>query len=146
MYTARCKPPPSRSNISLQVGQDDNFPLEGSQIYFSCPTGHILSNSDVTSAICTSDGEWSPDPSQLHCESTYYSITIFVGDCTDVCWRWLVFCYYCHVCKSTLTSQCMTCRWPSHCGFRGHFMHCFHHALNLWDRVCSDFQEKRNTS
>ena len=57
------------SNVSVNF---DNFLLEGSQAFFSCPQQQALSHSTLTSATCTSSGEWSPDLSQLkllQCES-----------------------------------------------------------------------------
>ena len=43
----------------------DNLQYEGSTVTFVCPPGLVLIGS--SSATCTENGEWEPDPSGLMC-------------------------------------------------------------------------------
>lgn len=54
------------SNDSVPVIENyDGFSVEGSTIKFSCPPGLVLSG--PSTATCTENGEWEPDPGQLIC-------------------------------------------------------------------------------
>ena len=44
---------------------DDN--MEGSVLTISCLEGYLLPEGDVE-FVCTSNGSWSPDPLNYHCE------------------------------------------------------------------------------
>ena len=65
-FPVKCTPPIPTTNVNIDY--DSEILLEGSQIQFSCPQDHVLSNRQVTSATCTEAGDWEPDPSNLHCQ------------------------------------------------------------------------------
>ena len=50
---------------SIGPGYDDVISVEGTTIMFSCPPGLLLIGS--SSATCTENGEWEPDPSGVTC-------------------------------------------------------------------------------
>ena len=58
---------------------DDN--VEGSVLTISCLEGYILPEGDVE-FVCTSNGSWSPDPLDYHCENGkrfVYHLHIYIG-------------------------------------------------------------------
>ena len=48
------------NNSVPSVESYDDLPIEGSTVRFSCPPGSVLVRS--SSATCTENGEWEPDP------------------------------------------------------------------------------------
>ena len=69
-FIAKCDHPrdllSAESNVSVSAIEGYNgFPIEGSIVRFSCPSGQVLFGPD--SAKCTENGEWEPDLSQTMC-------------------------------------------------------------------------------
>ena len=50
------------------VGYDDFIPVQGNIVMFGCSSGFELVVNN--SAICTDNGKWEPDPSQLMCNAS----------------------------------------------------------------------------
>ena len=63
-------------------------PVEGTQIYFSCPPGLLLSGPNLS--MCMENEEWEPTPREVECEGT--SDNIITG-------------YYAHTDHDTLRSR-----------------------------------------
>ena len=54
-------------------GSQDSPPIEGQFITYTCPTGFILTGSNVS--VCTRNGEWEPDPGQVDCIGNEFNNT-----------------------------------------------------------------------
>ena len=72
LILAKCGHPellPMTSNDTVPTveGQND-LPIEGSTVIFSCPPGLVLIGPN--SATCTESGEWEPDFSSLMCNNS----------------------------------------------------------------------------
>ena len=52
--------------IVVVSGFQDRHPfIEGQSITYTCPTGFILTGSNMS--VCTGNREWEPDPGQVDC-------------------------------------------------------------------------------
>ena len=58
----------SSSKINVAYYVHITPPVEGAQIYFSCPPGLLLSG--LNSSTCMENGEWEPTPREVECEGT----------------------------------------------------------------------------
>lgn len=80
-FIAKCDHPrdllSAESNVSVsEIEGYNGFPVEGSTVRFSCPSGLDLIG--CHSSKCTEIGEWEPDFSQLTCNSGDHTLsTIF---------------------------------------------------------------------
>ena len=50
-------------------GPQDNPPIEGQIITYTCPFGFLLTGPNAS--VCTGNGEWESDPGQVDCIGNY---------------------------------------------------------------------------
>ena len=55
--------------VTVYAESQDSPPIEGQLITYTCPTGFVLTGSNVS--VCTENGEWEPDPGQVDCIGDY---------------------------------------------------------------------------
>ena len=64
-HADKCSDPLTLADIKvIAVGYEDPA-LEGENIMFACPPGLIFSGAN--SSTCMGNGEWEPDPREVHC-------------------------------------------------------------------------------
>ena len=64
---ARCPEVSIQSDITVRVVTGYRDPaIEGTTVMFSCPTGLILTGSNIST--CMRNGEWEPDLKEIKCK------------------------------------------------------------------------------
>ena len=68
MYAGKCSNPMALvNNNNIRIVGYNDFALESDHITFTCPSGLIFNGS--TTSTCMGNGEWEPDPREVHCIS-----------------------------------------------------------------------------
>ena len=49
--------------------------LEGAVLSFDCPPQHVLIGPNTT--VCMGNGEWGPDPREVECKGTNYTVLCY---------------------------------------------------------------------
>ena len=66
-----CNYPPAQllhPPVIVVTGSEDNPPIEGQSITYTCPPGFMLNGTNTS--VCMRNGEWEPDPGEVDCTYT----------------------------------------------------------------------------
>ena len=72
-YAGKCDDPLTLIHSDVIVMGYEDLALEGENITFTCPTGTMLTESNMS--ICVENGEWEPDPRDVECSVLATSTT-----------------------------------------------------------------------
>ena len=74
MFVAMCSYPLHHHNGLVRTSVDREPTLIGTNITFSCSDGLVLTG--PSTAICTENGNWEPDPEEVDCKGHQINIII----------------------------------------------------------------------